>query len=263
MRRSTHLRTGVSRPRYTRRIDAGSLVWVWVAVVVVGAVLAAWRSGWLARRLQRILPEIADRAWAIPGLGMLMARGWQQRVKAFASYEMQAGDVVMLGDSITAGADWEALLPGVRVHNHGIGGDDTDGVLRRLTLVTDSRPGTVFLMIGTNDIGKGVHSVGEIVDNVATIVDRIGSDSPTTEIHVQSVLPRLHRRADQVARVNQGIETVARDRGVTWIDLRPIFDRGDGGMDLRLAPDALHPNAEGNRRWAEFIAPFCGGAGSR
>ena len=27
-------------------------------------------------------------------------------------------------------------------------------------------------------------------------------------------------------------------------------------MILRLAPDALHPNAEGNRRWAEFLAPL-------
>ncbi len=30
-------------------------------------------------------------------------------------------------------------------------------------------------------------------------------------------------------------------------------------MNLRLAPDALHPNAEGNRLWAEFLAPFVAG----
>ena len=158
---------------------------------------------------------------------------------------MQPGDVVMLGDSITEGADWSALLPGVRIHNHGIGGDDTDGVLRRLALVTDRRPGKVFVMIGTNDIGKGVHSVDEIVVNIATIVDRIRADSPTTEIYLQSVLPRVRRRADQVSGVNRGIEALARDRGATWIDLRPIFDQGDGAMDLSLAPDALHPNARG------------------
>jgi lysophospholipase L1-like esterase len=53
--------------------------------------------------------------------------------------------------------------------------------------------------------------------------------------------------------VNRGVETLAQERGATWIDLRPIFDQGDGGMDLRLAPDALHPNAEGTRRWADSL----------
>ena len=207
--------------------------------------------------------NLADRAWAIPGLSAVMARQWRRRVEAFASYDMRPGDVVMLGDSITEGANWEALFPLVRVHNHGIGGDDTAGVLRRLALVTDRRPGKVFLMIGTNDIGKGVSSVGEIVDNVAAIVDQIRTDSSTTEVYVQSVLPRLRRRADQVGSVNRGIETVARDGGATWIDLRSIFDRGDGGMNLRLAPDSLHPNAEGYRRWAEFIAPFLADAPPR
>ena len=182
-----------------------------------------------------------------------MARSWNRRVELFASYDVQPGDVVMLGDSITEGADWSALFPGVRIHNEGIGGDDTDGVLRRLALVTDRRPGKVFLMIGTNDIGKGIHSVDVIVDNVAAIVDQMRAGSPTTEIYLQSVLPRLRRRTDQVSSVNRGIETVARDRGATWIDLQPIFDRGDGAMNLRLAPDALHPNGEGYRRWAEFI----------
>ena len=228
---------------------------VLVGAALTGAAVAVWRSGLLARVRQVVLPAVADHAWQLPGLAGLMERGYNRRIELFASYDVQPGDVVMLGDSITEGADWPALLPGIRIHNHGIGGDDTDGVLRRLALVTDRRPGKVFVMIGTNDIGKGVHSVDEIVRNIATIVDRIRADSPTTEIYLQSVLPRVRRRADQVGGVNRGIETLARDRGATWIDLRPIFEQGDGAMDLSLAPDALHPNAEGNRRWAEFLAP--------
>ena len=226
-----------------------------VGVVLTGAAVAVWRGGLLTRARQVVLPAIADH-----GVATARPRGsdgarYNRRVELFASYDVQPGDVVMLGDSITEGADWPALLPGVRIHNHGIGGDDTVGVLRRLALVTDRRPGKVFVMIGTNDIGKGVHSVDEIVVNIATIVDRIRADSPTTEIYLQSVLPRVRRRADHVSGVNRGIAALARERGATWIDLRPIFDQGDGAMNLDLAPDALHPNGEGNRRWAEFLAP--------
>lgn len=227
-----------------------------IGVALTGGVLAVWRSGFLTRARQVLLPAVADHAWQLPGLAVLMDRAYNRRVELFASYDVRPGDVVMLGDSITEGADWPALLPRVRIHNEGIGGDDTAGVLRRLALVTDRQPGKVFVMIGTNDIGKGVHSPDAIVNNIATIVDQIRANSPTTEIYLQSVLPRLPRRADEVSSVNRGIEAVAEDRGATWIDLRPIFDRGDGGMNLRLAPDALHPNVEGNGRWAEFLAPF-------
>ena len=120
-----------------------------------------WRSGFLTRQV--VLPAVADHAWQLPGLAGRWIARYNRRVELFASYDVQPGDVVMLGDSITEGADWPALFPGVRIHNQGIGGDDTDGVLRRLALVTDRRPGKVFVMIGTNDIGKGVHSVDEIV----------------------------------------------------------------------------------------------------
>ncbi len=174
---------------------------------------------------------------------------------------MQPGDIVMLGDSITEGADWATLFPQIRVHNHGIGGDDTVGVLRRLDLITRTRPAKVFVMIGTNDLGKGTRPVDEITANVEEIIIRLRDAIPSTEIFVQSVLPRWHTRTDDVRRLNDGIEAVAENTGSIWIDLRPAFDRGDGTMDLELAPDALHPNAEGYRRWAELIAPMMESAG--
>ena len=200
--------------------------------------------------------RIADHAWSIPGLSWAMARSWNRRVELFASYDVQPGDVVMLGDSITEMTDWAPLLPGVRVHNHGIGGDDTVGVLERLALVVDAQPGTVFLMIGTNDLGKGLLSVDEIADNVATIVERLRRESPSTEVHLQSVLPRRARRAADVDALNRRLRAIADEQGAHWLDLHTEFDRGDGGMDLRLSPDSLHLNEDGYRRWAARIAPL-------
>jgi lysophospholipase L1-like esterase len=185
-----------------------------------------------------------------------MARGWNRRVELFASYDVQPGDVVMLGDSITEMTDWAPLLPGVRVHNHGIGGDDTVGVLERLSLVVDARPGTVFLLIGTNDLGKGLLSVDEIADNVETIVARLRRGSPSTVVHLQSVLPRRSRRAAEVDALNRRLQVIAEEQGAQWLDLRADFDRGDGGMDLSLSPDSLHLNADGYRRWAARLAPL-------
>lgn len=232
-----------------------------IAVGVAGVVLMIRRTDAATRVRRMVLPRLADHAWQIPGLGGQMARAWSTRVETFASQDVQPGDVVMLGDSITEGADWSALFPLARVHNQGIGGDDTEGVLRRLSLVTDGQPGKVFVMIGTNDIGKGTRSSDEIVDNVAKIVDGIRAASPTSEVYLQSLLPRLPRRAEQIRSVNRGFESLARDRGATWIDLWPLFDRGDTGMDLDVSLDALHLTADGYRRWADVIAPLVSDAG--
>jgi lysophospholipase L1-like esterase len=232
-----------------------------VGVTAAGTAVLLARTGAGARAARFALPRIADRAWTLPVLPALIDRQWEKKRAGLARLEMQPGDVVMLGDSITEGADWATLLPQTQVHNHGIGGDDTVGVLRRLDLVTRSRPAKVFLMIGTNDLGKGTLTVDEIVANVEEIVTRIRSENPTTELYVQSVLPRWHTRTDDLRRLNDGIESVARTNDATWIDLRPLFDQGDGTMDLDLAPDALHPNAEGYRLWVEVITPMVGSAG--
>jgi lysophospholipase L1-like esterase len=244
----------------SRRSTKTALV---LGLTASGAVLLLARTGLGARVARFALPRISDRAWTLPLLPSLMARRWERRYAEFAAVEMQPGDIVMLGDSITEGGDWATLFPEIRVHNHGIGGDDTVGVLRRLDLVTRARPAKVFVMIGTNDLGKGTRTVDEIIANVAEIVTRIRDESPSTEILVQSVLPRWHTRTDDVRRLNDGIESAAENSGAAWIDLRPIFDRGDGTMDLDLAPDALHPNAEGYRRWAELIAPILESADNR
>jgi hypothetical protein len=252
-RESRHVHVGVPG-----RVRATRLVLVGGAAVLVG--VAATKTGLLGRLGRFVLARVSDRAWALPFMPALMRRGWERRTELFAAYDAQPGDVIMLGDSITEMTDWSALLPGVRVHNHGIGGDVTGGVLRRLDVVTRSAPGKVFLMIGTNDLGRGKRTVDEIVADVATIVERIRAESPTTQVHVQSVLPRLRRRADQVRAVNRGLEAIAREQDVEWIDLGPVFDRGDGQMRDELALDALHPNPEGYRRWIEVIEPLVRGA---
>ncbi|MFI5047771.1 MAG: GDSL-type esterase/lipase family protein [Acidimicrobiia bacterium] len=231
-----------------------------MGAVVFAAIVVAWRRGTLVRVRFFALSHLSDRAWSLPGLASRMETSWNRRVETFASQDVEPGDVVMVGDSITEGGDWPALLPGVRVHNQGIGGDDTDGVLRRVDLFADRRPAKVFLMIGTNDIGKGGNSTDVIVANVARIVERIRAASPGTEVYVQSVLPRIPRRREQVTSVNRGIGVCARERGATWIDLVPVFDRGDGQLRPELTLDSLHLNADGYRRWAEVLAPYLAGS---
>ena len=83
-------------------------------------------------------------------LGDFVALSYERWTSQFEHLEIQAGDVVFLGDSITEGGAWDELFPGVPVRNRGIGGDTTSGVLDRLDQITRGRPAKVFLKIGTN-----------------------------------------------------------------------------------------------------------------
>ena len=198
-------------PRPRRRLR------VLVASTIVATIVVASRLGVLARVRLHLLSLVSDHAWKVSALATRMEDQWRRRVAVFEEYEVAPGDVVMVGDSITEMTDWSQLLPGVAVHNQGIGGDDTDGLLRRVHLVTRGEPGKVFVMIGTNDLGKGVHPPEVIVDHAAQIIDAIREQCPSTEVHLQSVLPRRRKRAAGVAAVNRGLEQVARELSLIHI----------------------------------------------
>src|SRR5215207_6277357 len=58
----------------------------------------------------------------------------------FRGYPNASSDYVFLGNSITAGTDWNELLGITNGRNRGISGDNTFGVLERLDEVTEGRP---------------------------------------------------------------------------------------------------------------------------
>lgn len=81
-------------------------------------------------------------------------------------------DVVFIGDSITDGAEWEDLFPTLTIANRGIGGDRTDGVLKRLDSIYSTSADRAFIMIGINDFNSGM-SVDEVFLNYKTIVNKL------------------------------------------------------------------------------------------
>lgn len=53
------------------------------------------------------------------------------------------------------------------IHNRGIGGDTTDGVLRRMAeSIWDLQPNKVFLLIGTNDLADESVGSDDIANNI-------------------------------------------------------------------------------------------------
>ena len=202
---------------------------------------------------------LALASWLALGGGtrMLMRTflaGHQARlVSAFEAFPLAPDDVVFLGDSITEGGPWEELFPDLRVRNRGIGGDTSDGVLRRLDQVTRAQPAKLFLMIGTNDLFRG-DSEDEIVANIAEILATLKQETPDTEVYLQSVLPRAPSYRAEIEALNARLAELALEHGAAWIDLYPAFlEPETGGIRPELSNDELHLLGPGYALWREQI----------
>jgi lysophospholipase L1-like esterase len=79
--------------------------------------------------------------------------------------------IVMLGDSITAGVEWNELLGIPNIANRGIGSDTTEGFYNRLENIYKIKPKICFIMGGINDIGYGI-PVETILQNIEMIMDQ-------------------------------------------------------------------------------------------
>jgi lysophospholipase L1-like esterase len=188
---------------------------------------------------------------------------YRERLEVFGAEAVHRGGIVMLGNSITEFGDWKRLFGDSGVVNRGIAGDNTFGMLERLSDVIARRPAKVFIEAGINDIRQGV-PVGMIVGNIMSMVQYLRVKSPKTRVYVVSVLPtndRAREEYPEVAGKNaavrevdgrlrqagwRGMGTGSGSAGFVYIDLAGRVTDGAGNLDERYAkPDGLHLNEAG------------------
>lgn len=182
------------------------------------------------------------------------------RIGHFKSYPNHKKDIIFLGNSISLGTEWVELLQNKRVRNRGISGDISFGVIDRLEEITEGHPKKVFILIGINDIARGIPD-DVIVNNFKRIIHQVKIESPRTEIYFQTLLPvnneygdRNHFNKDgHIQNVNAKLVQLAREENIHLIDLHPHFLNEDKKLDKQFTYDGLHLNAEGYRKWASIL----------
>lgn len=81
-------------------------------------------------------------------------------------------EIIFLGDSIIDFCNWHELFGKYNIKNRGISGDIINGVIDRLEEIVETKPKKIFLMIGTNDLGKKI-SVDNILSEYQKLVNLI------------------------------------------------------------------------------------------
>jgi lysophospholipase L1-like esterase len=164
---------------------------------------------------------------------------------------------IFLGDSITESGRWTQWFPELETVNMGIGGETTDDVIARLQDVIDAHPGTVVVLVGTNDIGRRRRSAEYIGRNIETILAELRKHLPDARIVLQSVMPRTKDFAKSVHEINVHIRQFAAAATVRaeWLDLWPVLANEEGALSPEYSNDGLHLNDTGYAAWVEALRP--------
>jgi lysophospholipase L1-like esterase len=185
---------------------------------------------------------------------------YEQRSDLYARYPVTSSDIVFLGDSITDGAVWDEMFPGLPVKQRGINADTTAGVLRRLDPILNGKPTAIFLLIGTNDLPwTFVHNAASILKTYNKILDQCKEKSPETRVFVQSILPRSPRYGPAIQMMNRKLAGLAGSHGYIFIDLFSYFADRKNGLRDELTNDHLHLMAKGYELWLEILRPYIDG----
>ncbi len=187
-----------------------------------------------------------------------------RRATHFDDLPVYRHDIIMLGNSLTDGAEWNELLRNPRVKNRGIIGDIVQGLYERMEPILKGKPRKIFILSGVNDVSHGVDgdSIARAMEKLIVLIKK---RSPRTKIYLQSMLPfntdvqmwkLLKGREQVVIDGNRAMEKMAKRQGVTWIDLYPLFVDKNGKLREDLTNDGLHLLGPGYLIWRDAIIKY-------
>lgn len=191
------------------------------------------------------------------------AAGSTQKVTARSEPGRDAGRILFLGTSLTAGLglDPDSAYPqriqrkidsvslGYSVVNAGVSGETAAGLLRRLNWVLRQPAKVIVVETGANDGLRG-QSVAATKATIAKVLDRIHAEQPkATVVLMQMEAPR-NLGASYTAAFHAMYPALAREKGVV---LLPFLLDGVAGRPGLNQADGVHPNDAGEPIVAENV----------
>lgn len=177
---------------------------------------------------------------------------------------------VLLGDSITDFFNWYELFydfsknSGQAVYNRGISGDTTDRLLERLyENVLNIEPKNIVLLIGTNDIGRGL-PLSMSVENVSKIIEESKKVCPDINFILQAVYPinrgmrdKFEKRSNKkIDLMNKEFIKLSEKYNCIWVDITDKLKDETENLKKEYTFDGLHLNVNAYKIVAENVIPL-------
>ena len=174
----------------------------------------------------------------------------------FQTFSPQA-NVVMIGDSITAGGEWSEIFSQTKIANRGIGGDTTEDILRRMEPIFAVNAKKAFVMVGINDIYRD-QSINTIFNNYKDIVQQLRSKG--TEVYIQSTLEcsksQCGNKLEKARELNEKLKVYSAQHKLTFVNINNGLTSETEGLLKEYTYDGLHLLGSGYLKWSKTISPY-------
>jgi lysophospholipase L1-like esterase len=221
--------------------------------------LASLRSGQIYTRTDN--DENVELPWESNKTYKLTYQDWKSllAMEAKAINKGQGANrlSILLGDSLSLWFPKDKLPTGKLWLNQGISGDTSEGVSKRLSLLSATRPDVIYLMIGINDLRKGATDKSILV-NSSRIIHSLRQSHSTSQIIVQSILPvrlpgsgwRSQKISNsRIRHINTQLAVIAQKQGANYLNIHNWFTDTDGNLRSELTTDGLHLSPAGYEVW--------------
>ena len=177
-----------------------------------------------------------------------------QEAKAMAKGQGSNRLSILLGDSLSLWFPSQGLPGGQLWLNQGISGENSRQILNRLSAFSQTRPDTIYVLAGINDLRQGATDQ-VILDNLRQIVRRLHLNHPEAQVIMQSILPtRLAAiPSERIRNLNQQIAVIAQQEKAGYLNLYTLFADGQGQMQQDLTTDGIHLTRRGYEVWQDAL----------
>lgn len=195
---------------------------------------------------------------------------YQLQIGYYDLYKTKQADIVMLGNSLTHGANWNELLGRPNVVSRGIPSDILEGFLHRMDYIYKLNPKICFIMGGVNDIYSWI-PLETIFQNYIRVIN--GLKARNIRVVIQSTLhtgpnwgkewietnrPDLNvreynaERNNQISELNRMLASYAKQNKIDFIDLNTNMSSFNF-LKSHLTWDGTHLNANGYKIWSKAV----------
>lgn len=183
---------------------------------------------------------------------------YNARRSLFRIYKPNKINIVMLGNSITYGVDWNELLTRTDIANRGIRSDVTEGFINRLEDIYSLKPIFCFIMGGINDFRKGL-ATDDIFKNYTIIIKNLKERNIIPVI--QSTIYLSNKRRNwkstnhKVDELNSLLKDYAKKEGIIFIDVNNELSEEEY-LNSVFTYDGVHLLGNGYAKWRDLMLPI-------
>lgn len=178
---------------------------------------------------------------------------YHYQLSLYDIYTIEQADIVMLGNSITHGVNWNDLLGRTDIVERGIVSDGVEGFLNRIEYVQKLKPKYVFIMGGINDIYAGA-GLEQVIGFYKELVDYLLLQDITPVIQSTLYVAESYYLSRNnnllVTRLNNEMKKYAAEKGLIFLDLNKKMS-SRSYLKKEFTRDGVHLNAAGYKIWRD------------